>query len=77
MSVTFSIRISKQLKELMDRLNVNWDEEIRKFLEIRVYELLKEQILTEAKGIRESIRLSYGIFPSPATVIGEDRKTEH
>ena len=77
MSVTFSIRISKQLKELMDRLNVNWDEEIRKFLEIRVYELLKEQILTEAKRIRESIRLSYGIFPSLATVIGEDRKTGH
>lgn len=37
MSVVISIRVPKKLKERMDRFrDINWSEEIRKFIEERV-----------------------------------------
>ena len=35
---------------------IDWGEEVRKFLEKRVRELLKERILSEADEIREILR---------------------
>ncbi len=55
MSVVISVRIPKKLKEEMDKLDVVWSEEIRKFLEMRVNELKKKKKLEEAKKIIQSI----------------------
>jgi len=61
----------------MDSLNADWSKEVREFLEARVYELLKKRILAEARKIRSDIRSSYGMFPSSAIIIREDREVEH
>ena len=51
----FSVNISRELKEMMDRYRgrVNWAEEIRKFIEEKVRELKAEEnfkrILNELK----------------------------
>jgi hypothetical protein len=43
----FSVNISRELKEMMDRYRgrVNWAEEIRKFIEEKVRELKAEEKL--------------------------------
>ena len=56
MSTTFTIRISKELKEKMKKLNVEWSGEVRRFIEQRVkhLELIKtiEEIRLRAKKRR-------------------------
>ncbi|RLI43232.1 hypothetical protein DRO59_01555 [Candidatus Bathyarchaeota archaeon] len=55
MSTTFTIRISKELKEKMKKLNVEWSEEVRRFIEQRVKHL--ELIKTiEEIGLRAEKR---------------------
>ncbi|UXD21756.1 hypothetical protein IPA_07650 [Ignicoccus pacificus DSM 13166] len=71
MSVVISVRIPKKLKEEMDKLDVVWSEEIRKFLEMRVNELKKKKKLEEVK------RILQGLPESPksvaTTLVREDR----
>ena len=52
MSVVISVRIPRDLKEKMDMLRgeVNWSEEIRRFLQARVEELYRRKILEGSKG---------------------------
>jgi len=56
MSTTFTIRISKELKEKMKKLNAEWSEEVRRFIEQRVkhLELIKtiEEIRLRAEKRR-------------------------
>ena len=56
MSTTFTIRISKDLKEKMKKLNAEWSEEVRRFIEERVkhLELIKtiEEIRLRAEKRR-------------------------
>ena len=56
MSTTFTIRISKELKEKMKKLNVEWSGEVRRFIEQRVkhLELIKtiEEIRLRAEKRR-------------------------
>jgi len=49
MSVVISVRIPRKLKEEMGKLKgvVNWNEEIRRFLESRVEELCRIEVLKE------------------------------
>ena len=57
MSVVISVRIPRRLKEEMDRLggNINWSEEIRRFLEERVRQLQRQRVLEEARRVIEKI----------------------
>ena len=74
-SVVFSVRIDRRLKELMDSLrDVDWAEEVRRFLEYRVREVLKSRLLAEADKIREELLHKYGTFRSSAELIREDRE---
>ena len=56
MSTTFTIRISKELKEKMKKLNAEWSGEVRRFIEQRVkhLELIKtiEEIRLRAEKRR-------------------------
>jgi len=57
LSVVISVRVPRRLKEEMDKLggDVNWSEEIRRFLEERVRELRRKRVLEEAReGYREA-----------------------
>lgn len=53
MSVVISVRIPRKLKEEMDKLRdvVNWNEEIRRFLESRVEELRRIEVLKEVRRV--------------------------
>ena len=55
-SAVLTVRIPRELKEKMKKININWSEEIRKFIEdrIRSYELLEvlEEIRSRAKKRR-------------------------
>ena len=55
MSTVLSIRISKDVKRRMDELRdvVNWNDEIKRFLEARVDELYRRKIIEEVRRVVE------------------------
>jgi len=56
MSVVISIRIPRKLKERMDRLrNVNWSEEIRRFIEEKVTQYEISELLKEVEKHLEDV----------------------
>ena len=56
MSVVISFRIPRRLKEKMDSLeDVNWSEEVRRFLEARVGELYRRKVLEEVRRVIEKL----------------------
>ncbi len=75
MSHVISFRIQKNLKNLMDKVDVNWSEEIKRFIEWRVREELKRKFLSEARSLRKRIGVESKI--SAAELIREDREFEH
>jgi len=58
-SVVITIRIPRELKEKMKKVNVNWSEEIRRFIEERIkrFELLEafEEIRARARKRRVKV----------------------
>ena len=70
MSAVLSIRIDKRLKDLMQRVNVNWRKEIEAFIRMRIREELKRKHLEDARRIRKKIP---PIDKSNAELIREDR----
>jgi hypothetical protein len=54
-STVLSIRISKDVKRRMDELRdvVNWNDEIKRFLEARVDELYRRKIIEEVRRVVE------------------------
>ena len=69
-TAVLTIRISKRLRERMKKVNINWSEEIRKFIERKIekYELLGiiEEIRSRAKKREVSV--------DSALLIREDRE---
>ena len=61
----FSVKISRELKEKMDRYRVNWAEEIRKFIEEKVRELEAEEnfkrILNELEKVSWSVPKGFSV----------------
>jgi len=57
MSSTFTVRISKDLKERMRKLPVEWSEEVRRFIESRVRQLeLAEKLREiEVRAIKRNV----------------------
>ena len=55
MSTVLSIRISKDVKRRMDELRdvVDWNDEIKRFLEARVDELHRRKIIEEVRRVVE------------------------
>jgi hypothetical protein len=54
-STVLSIRISKDVKRRMDELRdvVDWNDEIKRFLEARVDELYRRKIVEEVRRVVE------------------------
>jgi hypothetical protein len=54
-STVLSIRISKDVKRRMDELRdmVDWNDEIKRFLEARVDELYRRKIIEEVRRVVE------------------------
>lgn len=57
MKVVYSLRIRKELKEEMERYKdeVNWNEEIEKFIENKLYQIRKKKILNEINRLLENL----------------------
>jgi hypothetical protein len=55
LSTVLSIRISKDVKRRMDELRdvVDWNDEIKRFLEARVDELYRRKIIEEVRRVVE------------------------
>lgn len=66
MSDTISIRVSKRLKEDLERLGIDYADLVRQYLEDVVRREKKRAILREADKIREELRAKYGVLsPRP------------
>ena len=73
MSTVYSLRISKELKDSLERLDtVNWQQELRAFLEKKVKSELASRQLEEARKLRSAMKRV-----SAAEIIREDRKSIH
>jgi len=67
--IVYSIRISKDVKKMMDCIDLNWQEELRKVVENKVREEYKKRLLREARELRRKMKTSV----SAAELIREDR----
>ncbi|MEM1717849.1 MAG: antitoxin [Thermosphaera sp.] len=67
-SETFSVRIPKKLKEDMKKLPVNWQEEVRSFIECRVRAEKARLLVEGVKPLRDRTKRV-----GSAELIREDR----
>ena len=70
MSSTFTIRLPRELKEKMKRLNAEWSKELRNFIEERVKHL---ELIKTIKEI-ESRAKKRRVKTDSVTLIREDRE---
>lgn len=74
MSTVYSVRIPKELKEALERLSeVDWQGELRAFLENKVRRELMTKQLEEGKKIRSTMKAEV----SAAELLREDRENGH
>ncbi len=73
MSEIISIRISRKLKEDLERLGINYSETVRNFLEDLVRKEKMRRLLEDSDKIRNSL-LKQGYFESSAELVREDRE---
>lgn len=74
MSTVYSLRIPKKLKEALQSLEkVDWQAEIRQFLEQKVRQHYLRLELDEARKLRTGMRRTV----SSAEIIRADRKNAH
>jgi len=71
MSVTLTVRIPRELKERMSKFNIDWGEEIRRFLEERVAQLEALQLLDEIEKMASNRRA----VSDSVKIIREDRSS--
>jgi hypothetical protein len=74
MSTVYSVRIPRQLRDALEKLNeVDWQNELRAFLERKVREEYMRKQLEEARILRG--RMKHTV--SSAEMIREDRENAH
>lgn len=56
MSEVISIRVKKHVKRLMKLVNINWREEIEKFIEWKAKEVLREKILDDSLKLLKKMK---------------------
>ncbi len=71
MSVVIGVRIPKRLKEEIEKLGINYSEEIRRYLEKRVREERARRIIARIEALRKKIKPVEENFS--AKLIREDR----
>lgn len=68
--IVYSIRISSELRKRMEEMvEINWQEEIKHFLEEFVKKRNKKKLLARAKALRQDMKSG----ESSALLIREDR----
>jgi len=77
MSDVIAIRIPKELKKEIQRLNPDYADEVRTYLEQMVKRKKLKQALAEADRFREELYKKIGNTRSAAEIIREDRDHGH
>jgi len=72
MSAVIGVRVPRRLKEELERLDINYSEEIRKFLEDLVSRKKAERILKQVEELERSIGRVEGNLS--AEFVREDRE---
>ena len=67
--IVYSIRISEEVKKMMEALDLDWQEEFREIVERRVREEYRKMLLRRGKELREKMKAS---VPA-AELVREDR----
>ena len=67
-TTVYSIRIPIELRKLMESVDVNWQEEIRRSIEQRLRKEIRKKMLKEARELRKKTKRI-----SSAELIREDR----
>ncbi|WP_202320432.1 type II toxin-antitoxin system VapB family antitoxin [Archaeoglobus neptunius] len=67
--VVYSVRIPEEIKKMMEGVDVNWQDEIRRFIERRVRDEYAKKLLMEGRELRNRMKSSV----SAAKLIREDR----
>ncbi len=73
MSIVISIRIKKEIKELLEKENININEEVKKFLEELANKIKIRKYIAEWDKILENVKPSEKGFAGRS--IREDRKS--
>ena len=69
-NVVYSIRIHKELRELMEELKeINWQREIKEIIERRVKEEYRKKLMSDARKLRGAMKVKV----SSVDLIREDR----
>ena len=69
-NVVYSVRIHKELRELMEELKeINWQREIKEIIERRVKEEYRKKLMKDARKLRRAMKVEV----SSAKLIREDR----
>ena len=53
-----SFRVPKELKEKMDKININWSEELRKYIAWKIKKWKREEAMKNLEKIRKMHRKS-------------------
>ena len=53
----FSFKIPKKIKEEMEKISIDWSKEIRMFIERKLKEYHKEEMLERAKKLRRKMKV--------------------
>ena len=77
MSDVIAIRVPKKLKDELQKLNMNYTEDIREYLEKRVKAEKLKQIIKETEAFRNDLSKKTPITESSAETIREDRDHGH
>jgi len=77
MSDVIAIRVPKELKKELQRLNPEYAEDVRGYLEQMVKKKKIKQALAEATCFRNELYKKIGNTPSSSDIIREDRDYGH
>lgn len=56
--VVYSIRISEEVKKMMESIDINWQEELRELIERKVKEEYVKRLLDKGRELRGKMRAS-------------------
>lgn len=74
MSTVYSVRIPKELKEALEKLEgIDWQGELRAFLERKVRRELMARQIAEGRKLRSSMKAEV----SSSEIVREDRENGH
>ena len=77
MSDVIAIRVPKKLKDELQKLKVDYANDVREYLEIKVKQEKLKQVMKETEAFRAELGKKTGLTASSADIIRKDRDHGH